>query len=429
MAHDSPNNDLPLKRFEQAPRTFMMASGALTVIGLIALIAALATDAERAWRAYLVNWLDFTSLAMGAVLLAVVVTITRGVWSRSVRRIALSFVAFLPLAYLLMFPLFFAADHIFPWLHEELPAGKEAYLNVPFLAIRNAVALGALFILAFVFAYWSLRPDLGLVRDSADARLRGLYERLTRGWQGQELEEARAHRKLAVLAPVIALVYAVAFSLVSWDFIMSLEPHWFSTLIGPYFFMAAFLGGIAATGLLAHAYTRALGVGEVYTETQRHDLGKLTFAFVVFWAYLLFSQFIVIWYGLLPGEQSFVVHRFAPPFDKLAQAVFACLFVLPFFGLLGVVPKKHPTIYGVFASIILLGLWFERLLLVYPSYYASGDNIPLGWQEIGIGLFFTGLLLFALMAFATRFPLFQMWQPMSELELEGLRVEVEEAVH
>src|SRR5690606_2536148 len=127
-------------------------------------------------------------------------------------------------------------------------------------------------------------------------------------------------------------------------------------LIGPYFFMAAFLGGIAATGLLSIGYTRALGHESYYGWSQRHDLGKLTFAFCVFWAYLLFSQFIVIWYGKLPVEQGFLVHRFEEPYDSIALSVFLGLFVLPFFGLLGVTPKKRPGTYGIFASIILLGL-------------------------------------------------------------------------
>lgn len=426
MAHVTDSNELPVARFDRTPRSVGIASVALTVIGVVVLIAGLATDADRAVRAYLVNWLFFTSISMGAVMLAVVVTMTRGVWSRPIRRIALSFVAFLPLSFVLLIPLLVASAHVFPWLHEPLPAGKEAYLNVPFLAVRSLLALGALYTLALVFAYWSLRPDIGLVRDNASGKLRGLYERMTRGWEGQEIEEAKAHRRIAVLGPILALVYALGFSVIAWDWIMSLEPHWFSTLIGPYFFMGAFLGGVAATAILTVRYLPALGAESVVSPTQFHDLGKLTFAFTVFWGYLLFSQFIVIWYALLPGEQSFVIHRFGPPFTGLAQAVGLLLFVIPFFGLLGVAPKKRPEVLSMFAAISLIGLWLERLLLVYPSYYHGTDGLPLGWREIGIAPLFAGLLLMALMAFATRFPLFQIWQPMSEIELRGLDVEIVE---
>ena len=424
MAHATERNEVPVARFERVPRAMLGAAVALIVVGAASFIAALAVDPSRAWRAYLFNWLFFTSVSMGAVMFAVVVSMTRGVWSRPVRRIALSFVAFLPLAYVLMIPLFFAADHIFPWLHGGLQPGKEVWLNVPFLAIRQLVALAAMFTLTLVFTYWALRPDLGMLREQAPGKLGPLYARLSRSWQGQEREEARAHAKMAVLGPIIALTFAVSFSLVAWDFVMSLESHWFSTLIGPYFFMAGFLGGIAATGLLAIGYTRALGVEHVFAGPQRHDLGKLTFAFCVFWAYLLFSQYIVIWYGNLTVEQSFIIHRFEEPYKHLAQAIFLCMFALPFFGLLGVTPKMKPVIYSIFASIILFGLWLERFLLVYPSHYPGAESLPLGWQEFGVGLLFAGLLLATLAWFATRFPLFQIWLPISELTLEGTEVEV-----
>lgn len=304
-SHGSESNELPIKWFEQEPKKASAVAVGLVVVGLALTVAALMTDPLRAWRAYTVNWLFFTSISMGAVMLAVMVSMTRGVWSRPIRRIALSFVAFLPVSFVLLIPLLFAADGIFPWTHEALPAGKENYLNVPFFAVRQLVGLGALFVLALAFAYWSLRPDLGLVREQEGGRVGARFDRLTRGWLGQEAEETRAQRKIAVLGPIICLVYALAFSLVSWDFVMSLEPEWFSTLIGPYFFMGAILGGIAATAILTAAYVRALKV-DVVQPSQMHDIGKLTFAFCVFWAYLLFSQFIVIWYGLLPDRKSVV---------------------------------------------------------------------------------------------------------------------------
>ncbi|MGH7507616.1 MAG: hypothetical protein ACRELX_18330 [Longimicrobiales bacterium] len=423
MAHDTVNNDLPTLRLERFPPWARMAAPILIVIGLIALVGAFVVDADRAWRAYLVNWLFTVSVALGAVLLAVIVTITKGLWSRSTRRIALSFAAFLPVAYLLLIPIFFGASHIFPWIAEPVP-GKEAYLNLPFTVVRNLVAMGALIAIALVFAYWSLRPDVGLLRNDTTGKLRGWYDRIASNWRGQEVEEAIAHKRIAVLAPIFSIVYAVALTVVAFDMVMSLEPTWLSTLIGPYFFMAGLLGGIAATIVLVVLYMRTLGLEELILPTHLHDLGKLTFAFVIFWAYLFFAQFIVIWYGLLPHEQAFVAHRFGSSYKAIAQLVFACLFVLPFFGLLGVAPKKQPEILATFAAIVLIGLWFERYLLVYPSLYVGVEDIPLGWQEIGIGLGFIGLLLGSVVYFATRFPLFQLWQPMSELELGGIEVAV-----
>ncbi len=423
MAHDATTNELPYARLEHWPAGLRNSAIGLTVLGAIFFALALVVDADRAWHAYLFNWLFVTSIAQGAVMFAVLVTITRGMWSRPIRRIALAFVAFLPVAYVLLLPMLFAADHIFPWLHEPV-AGKEAYLNRPFLIIRQVVALGVLFWMSTVFARASLRPDVGMVRSKMSGAIAALYERMADGWQGQEAEESRAFRRTTRLAPALALVYAVGFSLIAWDFVMSLEPHWFSTLIGPYFFMPAILGGMAATAILTLWLTRKLGMPGIVAPSQYHDLGKLIFGFCIFWAYLFFSQFIVIWYGMLPLEQSFVIHRFTAPFSTIAKIVFACLFVIPFFGMLGVATKRNPRTLTVFAGVILTGLWLERWLLVYPSHNLGAATLPLGWQEFGVALLFFGLLLGSLGWFATRFPLFQIWQPMSEIELAGVPVVV-----
>lgn len=413
MAHDTFDMELPVRRLDGIPKTVGLAIVLLLVLGGIAAAGAFLVDPARAWRAYLFNWLFWMSVAQGAVVLAAAVTITRGVWARPIRRIALSFVAFMPIALLLLLPLLFAGESIFPWYGQDLH-GKEAYLNVPFLAARNILVLGALVLLSLRFAYWALRPDAGLVKAEAPERLRGLYDWLTRDWQGQEREEALASKRLSFLAPVLGLVWALAFSVVAWDFIMSLEEHWYSTLIGPYYFMGGFLGGIAATAILTTVYRAKLGLEAVIQPPQFHDLGKLTFAFCVFWAYLFWSQYLVIWYGMLPWEQTFLAHRLSEPFRTLSFMVFGLLFLAPFFGLLGVAPKRAPKILSLFSGVVLVGLWLERYILIYPSYYPLADWLPFGWQEIGMALPFAGLFLLALMAFATRFPILQVWQPLSE---------------
>ena len=414
--------DLPARRLESAPSSVRLGAPIIAVVGVIIMALAFGADQARAWRAYHFNWLFFTSIAQGAVTLAVVVTITRGVWSRPIRRLALSFAAFLPFAWVLAIPILFGAEHIFPWVADPaaIQPGKDAYLNVPFMAVRTLLLLGLLFTFDLIFAYWAVRPDLGLVRDSAHARLQPLYARLTRNWLGQDAEEARSAKKLAVLGPVVTVLFAVSFGVLAWDFVMSLEPHWFSTMIGPYFFMGAFLGGIAATVIVCVLYVLRGNARHIIEPVNLHDIGKLLFGFCVFWAYLFYSQFIVIWYGLLPIEQAWLVHRFGQPFQPLMALVFACLFVFPFFGLMGVTPKRTPQILAFFATIVLIGLWLERYILVYPSLYSAAQDMPFGWQEFGPLLFFVGLMTLAVVGFQSRFPIFQMWQPPSELELLGV---------
>lgn len=414
--------DLPARRLEQVPALIRVGAPLLAVLGVVIMALAFGADTARGWRAYHYNWLFFTSIAQGAVILAVVVTITRGVWSRPIRRLALSFVAFLPFAWLLAIPILFGAEHIFPWVADPaaIQPGKDAYLNVPFMSLRILLLLGLLFYFDLRFAYWAVRPDLGLVRDRAHERLQPLYARLTRNWLGQDAEEARSAKKLAVLGPVVAVLFAVSFGVLAWDFVMSLEPHWFSTMIGPYFFMGGFLGGVAATVIVCVLYVLRGNARHIIEPVNLHDIAKLMFGFCVFWAYLFYSQFIVIWYGLLPIEQAWLVHRFGQPYQPLMALVFACLFVFPFFGLMGVAPKRTPQILAFFATIVLIGLWLERYMLVYPSLYSAAPDIPFGWQEFGPLFFFLGLLALAIVGFQSRFPIFQMWQPPSELELLGV---------
>ncbi len=425
MAHDA-HADMPYKRLETVPQALRGLVIGLTVVGVIALVAAFLQNPTRAWRAYYFNWLFFISIAQGAVLLSAVVTIAKGLWSRPLRRIALSFAAFMPIAYLMLIPIFFGADHIWPWIAEPVP-GKDVWLNVPFLTVRTMIGLGILVVIDILFAYYALRPDLGMVRDRTPAQFRKLNGWITRNWRGQEAEELRSFNKLTLLSPVMAATYALVMGMLSWDFVMSLEPHWFSTLLGPYFFMGAFLGGLMLTAITTLRYRKHLALEEWITTNNLHDLGKLCFGFTIFWGYLFFGQFIVIWYGLLPIEQSFVIHRFSAPFVNVAYLVGLCIFLIPFFGLLGVATKKSPTLFTLFACISLLGLWLERWILTYPTFYLGADNLPFSWQEPGMFMLFAGLLIGAHLWFTTRFPLLQMWVPAAEVELQGIEMEPTQA--
>ncbi len=421
MSHDIGElKEYPFRRLDGLPRGIMIAAALLLGVGALLWVLGLMADPVRAWRAYTYNWIYFAGIAQGAVLLAAVVSLTRGVWSRPIRRVALSFVAFLPIAYLILFPplLIWGAGHLFPWLHEDI-GGKAAYLNMPFLVTRHVLGLAALLVLSGLFAYWQIRPDAGLAKDHGWTGL----GRLTRNWQGQEIEEERAQRRMTVLAPALAITYAVAFGLIGIDFVMSLDTHWLSMLIGPYVFMAAFLGGIAATAILTLLYRRHLTLHEYMEGNNIHDLGKLFFAFSVFWAYLFWSQYIVIWYGNLPHEQIFLVNRLEEPYLALSVLVLFTLFVIPFFGLLGVKPKKAPWIMGTIAGLSLLGLWVERYMLIYPTLYPDVDAVVFGLTEVGIGLAMLGLMIGSLAWFGSRFPMLQVWQPATEVELLGVEVQ------
>ena len=255
---------------------------------------------------------------------------------------------------------------------------------------------------------------MGLVGPSQDGdpTRRTWRQRLTQGWMGQELEEVNSYQKMTRLAPAFVLVYAVVLTIVSYDWVMSLEPHWVSTMMGPWFFMGAFWGGIASTALWSlYLRTKDKDIQHYIGLQQRHDLGKLAFAFCVFWTYLFFSQYLVIWYGKLPEEQSWIILRSAPPWGGFSTAVVLMCFVIPFAGLIGRKPKMKPVLLATLTTEILLALWLERYGMVAPALWHEGQPIFTIWQPL-----FLGLYLGSIRWFLSTFPAVQMWQPMVDPE-------------
>ena len=407
MAHDAPvPQAIPFRTLGPVSGALKGVIGALIVIGLAALfLSSRIEESGRFWQALLFNWLFWSSLAMGMVMFAVALHITNADWAWSIRRFALGGAAFLPISFVLLpVVLFGGYEHYFHhWLHPEgdpVLEAKTGWLNWPGLAIRDIIAVAILYSAALAFLYYAVRPDLYGVKGTRSA----LYDRWTRGFRGVTEEAANSHRILTRLAPVMGLLYVFLWGMIAIDMAMSLAPHWFSTMFPVAFFWTGFHGGVAATAIAVAVLRTPLGLEDFITRRQFHDLGKLVFAFSVFWMYLNWSQYIVIWYGLLPWEQDFFVRRLGEPFGPIAGAVVVLVFVLPFFGLLTRPPKMIPQVLALFASLILVGHWLERFLLVAPSLW-EGDKLPLGLPEIGIGLGFGGLFLAAYVWYLGRVPL------------------------
>jgi hypothetical protein len=258
----------------------------------------------------------------------------------------------------------------------------------------------------------NLLADLIAAKSAVTGRRREMYDRWTRGY-----DEARVEERLTRLAPLYVWVYAFAMTILAFDTVMALQPHWFSNLFGGFFFMGAFLGSQAALALLMMYGARQLGIGDLVTDKQRHDLGKLIFGFSVFWAYLMWAQFLVIWYGNMPEETGFVFARLWGHWEAIGRDVLLGLFLIPFIGLLGVAPKKYPVTLGLFSTVIVVTLWLERYLLVLPSVTAA-DGPQFGLAELGPTLGFLGLFLLAYAIFARTFPMVSPRLAMITLERE-----------
>ncbi len=422
MAHIYIPDEIPTRYLERSKQGDRLVA-VLVGVGALGFIGALVTDAHTAWMSWVANWLFFTSIAMGSMLLAVVTTIVKARWNWSVKRLSIAFAAYLPFAFLTLLPMLGLGGSYFPWVDamatDPIIQAKQAYLNVPFLVVRNLVGAALLFGLALYVAYLMVRPDLDLARaaDGDDPGRSCWRERLTEGWRGQESEEVDSWHRLQTISPVFVIVYVVVMSMFVIDWAMSLEPHWFSTLFGGWFFMGAFWGGIAATAivgclLIPHHPDFRTSIGL----RQRHDLGMLAFGFCVFWTYLFWSQYLVIWYGKLPWEQAWMVRRAGAPWGGLSALTIVLCFVVPFAGLIGKRPKLNPKMLTLFSWVILAGLWLERWMLVAPSLHREGDSVFPVWHPL-IACLFAGLMIGSVRWFLATFPAIQMWQAPVPLEM------------
>ena len=360
----------------------------LSVLALVGaasfLLLAVGASSARAWRAYHVNWLFWTGLSQAGILFAATQVISKSRWSHSLRRIAEASAAFLPISFVLFLVLWLGRSHVFPWVNapvEEWP--KSLWLRDWFVFGRVGVGLLFMYGLSFWFVRDSLRADVAT---------------------GEEL--ARIEARLSRLAPGLVVTYAVVMSILAFDLIMSLAPHWLSNLLGAYFFMGAWLMGLMTLALTTIFWRRHLGLETLVTPKTLHDLGKLCFGFTVFWMYLFFSQFIVIWYGNMPEETSFLMLRLAAqPWRPIGILTVILVFLIPFWGLMGVVPKKTPAILGTFAVISLAGLWLDRWVFVVPSIVQGAARAPLGWPELLVTAGFAGAWGLAHVWFARRYPI------------------------
>ncbi|MGH7567558.1 MAG: hypothetical protein ACREL9_01110 [Gemmatimonadales bacterium] len=378
---------LARKAGEFPARAFMLWGAlAVAVGGAVLLWGLLGGRPERTWWAYLQNFVFWAGLAQAMVVFAATQKLAKGHWSGVVIRFAEAAVLFQFVALMLFVGLFVGREHIFTWLHEPRPE-VGGWLTSRWFFLRNGAILAGMAWLSWRFVHHDMAPDI---------------EELATGRPVEP--DAAAQGLITREAAFVVVGYAFGYSLLAYDLIMSLAHKWVSNLYGAFYFMGSFLAALMGLAVLALTLRRAMGLGPLFSIRQQHDLAKLCFGFTVFWAYLMWSQFLVIWYGNLPEETYFIFYRLWGPWEPVGVAVFFLVFVIPFIGLLGVRPKKYaPTLFA-FAGISLIGIWLERYLEVVPS-INHGAGPAIGIPEIGVTLFFAGLFLLAYAWFAARYPM------------------------
>ena len=302
-------------------------------------------------------------------------------WSVMVKRIAEALSAWIIPGAVIMLVVFLIGRHdIFHWTHEGIMekgspnydaiiAGKSGFLNLPFYLIRTLIYLGI-----WAFFSWKLR-QLSLAEDQLGGTV----------W---------FHKSINASALFLVL-YAVTSSMSAWDWVMSVDTHWFSTMFGWYVFASWWVSGIAAIALTA-IYLKQAGYLRALTTNHIHDLGKLMFGFSIFWTYVWFAQFMLIWYANLPEEAVYFNQRlggFEGRYTGLFFFNIAINFVFPFLGLMTRDAKRQVIIMKIVCIAILLGHWSDFYLMLMPGTMKGENGLLI---EVGVAAIFLGafLLLF-----------------------------------
>lgn len=322
-----------------------MGWGVLAVAGIAAWAVSFGfNDSQRVWRALLVNFLFFVSLSGGMFCWSAIMTASKATWHGKLERIPLSAYGFAIPSVALLALLWYGASSWAPWAQREYHQG--AWLHPWFLFARNGAAL---------VSFW-----------------------LTARWYLSR----RASGSGYTPAAVVIIVYCLTFSLLGFDLVMALDPEWYSTLFGGYFFISGLFIGAAAWTFLAVCGGQA-------RSSQLQDLGNLTMAFSILTTAMLFAQLLTIWYENLPEETVYLIPRMNfLPWKGVSFVLLALVYVGPLLMLLTRWSKRTRWVLGLITAVILSAMWIERLWLVTPTFR---HGLHLGLPELSLLAGFTGL--------------------------------------
>ena len=328
---------------------------AIAVLGIAGCAVFGPGNPKQFFFSWLASFLFFLSLALGGLFFVLIQYASQGRWGIVVRRTGETVFATIPVMAVLFVPLLFGLHDLFAWSvpgaadHDALLQWKSPFLNVKFFVIRAAI----------YFACWSLIA-LG-------------YYRASRGQDvsGDPFVSARL-RKYA--GPSI-IILAITSTFASIDWIVSLTPHWYSTMFGVYFFAGSFIGYIAFISVLVTAMRRAGLLDTIVTAEHLHDIGKFLFAFMCFWAYIAFSQFLLIWYGNLPEETVWYRARITASWKAVSILLMVGHFAVPFLYLVGRTVKRHAATLALGGAWLLVMHFVDVYWQVMPTLHPEGVRV------------------------------------------------------
>ena len=318
----------------------------LAGLALAACMIGLFIQPRRVIFSYLTAVTFFVTIGWGAVFFVCLHHLTGALWSVSVRRLMEGVMVTLPAAALAFLPLAFGLSALYEWTHQEVVAAdallaeKSAYLNTPFFLLRAVVYFTVWTIGSLLFYRRSLDQDRGPDGRGVEAAVR---------WSGPFL-----------LATFVTVTFA------SFDWLMSLEAHWYSTVFGVYVYSGSAVGFVAALILIVEAFHRGGKLRDVITVEHQHDLARWLFTLTAFWAYIAFSQYMLIWYANIPEETVWFQRRLAGGWRTVALALVVGHFIVPFLVLMSRSAKRNRTVLTATAALVLGMHYVDLYWIVMP---------------------------------------------------------------
>jgi hypothetical protein len=338
----------------------MIAIG-LVAAGAVAAVYSLRTNPERFWPSLLGDGFYVVSLALSAMLFISVQRLAGARWSASIRRVPEALMMALPIMSLLLLAVFGGLQTLYPWSrpgafdHAPAIAGKVHYLHAPWIYVRMVGVLLVWSVFALLFRSTSLRQD-----REPDRSL-------------------ELHKRVTFLAAMFVPTFALTFTAAVFDYVLSVDTQWFSTMFAVYVFAGTFVQGIAAVTLVTVLLKERSSLRDSVSEHQLNDLGKMLFAFSIFWGYIWVCQYLLIWYGNIPDEITHYLIRTNGRWLYVFALNFLLNWVIPFTVLLSAGAKRSATVLTVVSVVLLAGHWLDLQLLIMPSFEATPR---LGVEEV-----------------------------------------------
>ena len=320
---------------------------------------------DQFFRSYLVAYLLWLGTALGCLTIAMIQQLTGGTWGVVIRRMLEAGTRTMPLMALLFVPFFWGTRHLYSWMSPDgtldAPALNHPYLNVPFFFLRAT----------FYFVCWLML----------------VY--LLNKWSGEHDRSGDFHlvRKIRLLSAAGLVLYVITATFAAVDWVMSLEPHWYSTIYGVLFMGGQVLSAFAFVIVMSALLARDKPLADIVRPEHFHDLGNLLLAFVMLWAYFGFSQYLIIWSGNLPAEIPWYVRRLHGGWQWLGIVLIVFHFFVPFLLLLGRTVKRRVSLLATVAGGILFMRWVDLFWFTAPAFHPEGVFIH--WMDVmapvGIG--------------------------------------------